>query len=99
MITKKQVEAALEKYNRDFPKNDYRPQGTKYWFDIKAYHWALTDEKGQLYPLKLIYSYVKQMELLDISTWEARTQLGKLGFKLVELTDQVRDDLWSKAEE
>ena len=93
MITRKKVLSAFDEYNEMHPNNDYKPMGKTVWFKHKNYSWTIHDKNGKPYPLKFIYSLIVKKEPRKFNTFNAKSELEKLGFRIIELTTEMRNSL------
>ncbi|HRV94381.1 MAG TPA: hypothetical protein P5526_19650 [Anaerolineae bacterium] len=96
-ITREQVITAFNKYNTDYPKNDYQDEGHEPWLEdnIKrpgAYNWAIWYE-GRCYPGKCILRYVTGYEGF-YGGWgnnQANGIFDRLGFKVTPRPELHKD--------
>ncbi len=91
-ISRQQVKSAMDKYDKLYPSNDY-PGTKKPWYQQKRYHWAIENSSGKFYPLKYILALIISKDTGTFHTVEARSELKKLGFNIVELTQSIRNQI------
>ncbi|MBI4340238.1 MAG: hypothetical protein HY680_09865 [Chloroflexi bacterium] len=81
MAEQQRILAALEEYNKRWPRNDYPGAGTS-WLNNERYSVALVHE-GKLYPPKYIWAMVIGVATPDFNTAEATNGLEDAGFQII----------------